>query len=112
MSVYVDDIFTWPVDTVKNVQARRLAERNKGRWSHMIADSEEELVRFAISIGLKKEWLQHAGTPRAHFDLTPNKRKQAVAKGAKELHGLSFSEKWEQLKEQAKCNSLRKKKLK
>jgi len=46
----------------------------------MWADSEDELVLFAKSIGLKPEWIQREAL--IHFDLTASKRKQAVAKGA------------------------------
>lgn len=57
---------------------------------HIIADTEKELVEFAINIGLKKEWLQK-GTKRKpytipHFDLTRSKRKVAIQLGAIEIN--------------------------
>ncbi len=41
---------------------------------HLISDLEGdagtfELFSFAISIGMKTEWLQHSGTDREHFNL-------------------------------------------
>ena len=59
------------------------------RWpwrhsAHLFADSEEELHRFAIAIGLKRAWFQCH--PRMdHYDLTFGKRRQAVAAGAVEV---------------------------
>lgn len=99
MAVYVDDIFMWPIDMVENAQVRRLAEKNGGQWSHMIADTEQELVAFALKIGLRREWIQHSGTPRVHFDLTPGRRVVAVKRGAIYLEGLDFYRKWDELKE-------------
>lgn len=75
MTVYVDPMAAcvrsakWPYDSA----------------CHMIADTEEELLRFAVRIGLRPDWIQHAGTYRAHFDLTAGKREQAVAMGAIEI---------------------------
>lgn len=53
---------------------------------HMVADTEEELIAFATKqLGLKKEWHQHAGTWRSHFDIALSKRKLAVSLGAVEI---------------------------
>jgi len=38
--------------------------------AHLIADTEQELVAYAVSIGMRPRWLQHPGTRLAHFDLT------------------------------------------
>lgn len=57
-----------------------------GPSCHLLADSVEELNEFAISIGLKLSWFQPAkGGAMPHYDLTVNKRKQAVKKGAIEI---------------------------
>lgn len=56
--------------------------------SHMISDkSIDELVGFAISIGLKKEWLQHKPDKKdmPHFDVMNSFYKIAVKFGAKEV---------------------------
>jgi len=52
---------------------------------HLFSDDGnlEELHRFAISIGLKREWYQDRGFP--HYDLTKRKRDLAVMKGAVEV---------------------------
>lgn len=55
----------------------------KGRiWNHLVADTTEELISFAVSIGLKSEWLQNAGKYHEHFDVFPNMRVKALAAGA------------------------------
>lgn len=73
MSVYVDSaripakLGRWPA-----------------RWSHMVADSEEELHDFAAALGLKRDWFQgHARIP--HYDVTDEKRREAISKGAVEI---------------------------
>lgn len=60
-------------------------------WCHMIADTHEELVRFAMRIGLKGEWIQYQGRRWEHFDLTPGKRRQAVSCGAVEISQEEFA---------------------
>lgn len=46
--------------------------RNK-RFVHLVADSRQELIKYAVSIGMKIEWLQVSimGTP--HFDVVGEK---------------------------------------
>lgn len=39
-------------------------------FSHLMADTEEELRGYATSIGLPLQWIQYPGTPRVHFDIT------------------------------------------
>lgn len=52
---------------------------------HMTADSREELDAMACKLGLKPQWIQHPNFPRLmHYDLTPNKRAQALRLGAVE----------------------------
>lgn len=57
---------------------------------HMAADGEAELLAFARRIGLRREWLQKAGTRRAHFDLTPRRRAAAVALAAVTVTARQF----------------------
>lgn len=85
MTVYVDDF-----RTPAKVGAIR------GRWSHLIADSREELHAFADRIGLKRAWFQdpvvNSKGPRPkpgsraaetwHYDVTDSKRALAVELGA------------------------------
>jgi hypothetical protein len=54
------------------------------RWSHLVADTDEELHEFAARLGMKREWFQHkASRPhQAHYDLPERSRPQALALGA------------------------------
>lgn len=54
-----------------------------GPSCHLIADSIDELMEFAVGMGLEREWFQAKSTP--HFDLTAEARKLAVEHGAIEL---------------------------
>lgn len=71
MSVYVDDM-------------RRPARvgRIDGVWSHLMADSTDELVEFGALLGMKSARLQHPGTWKEHFDVTEPKRQRALRLGA------------------------------
>jgi hypothetical protein len=54
------------------------------RWSHLTADSTEELHRFAAGLGLRRAWFQgHAHDPlRDHYDVTDRLRREAIDRGA------------------------------
>jgi hypothetical protein len=80
MTVYVDD-------------ARIPAQvgRINARWSHMMADSREELIEFAQKIGLKRPWLQNKPSG-VHFDVTEYVRNRAIDAGAVEIK--CRSEEW------------------
>jgi Protein of unknown function (DUF4031) len=56
-------------------------------WSHLIADSEDELHDFAAGMGMRKAWFQDKpGRPHhAHYDLPERARSEAVARGAVEI---------------------------
>ena len=54
-----------------------------GPSCHLIADSVEELIEVAESMGMRREWFQAKSTP--HFDLTADGRVTAVSMGAIEL---------------------------
>jgi hypothetical protein len=59
------------------------------RWSHLIADSVEELHDFAAKLGLRRSYFQE-GKPRGdgsrnphwHYDVTEGKRQRAIQLGA------------------------------
>jgi hypothetical protein len=75
MAVYVDPMMPWP----------RTKKWPYDEACHLFADSETELIVFARSIGLRIQWIQR--NPRLlHFDLTANKRRQAVLAGAIEVN--------------------------
>ena len=85
MAVYVDDMG----------MPARVGGFN-ARWSHLIADSQEELHAFAARLGLKRAWFQDPtvngkpspatpGTFHAetwHYDVTASKRALAIRLGA------------------------------
>ncbi len=52
---------------------------------HMVADSTVELLEMASKLGLKNGWIQSAGTPKEHFDLSLTRRAEAVKLGAVEI---------------------------
>lgn len=74
MTVYVDDMYRTPIGLFRHM-----------KMSHMIADSTDELLTMADRIGLKRKWLQKAGTSDEHFDVGMGLRAKAVAAGAKEI---------------------------
>lgn len=65
------------------------------RCSHMIstlvgASGSDELLTFAVQIGMRPEWLQNPGGPSEHFDVFGNRRARAILAGAAELDRLAF----------------------
>ena len=75
MAVYVDD-------TGLRADVPNGSTVVRGRWSHLFADTEDELRAFAATIGLKQDWIQHPGQPHVHFDVTARMRRRALAAGA------------------------------
>jgi hypothetical protein len=76
MTVYVDD-FGVPA----------IVGRHTSRWSHMITDNPdlEELHAFAERIGLRRSYFQGKDPHHPHYDVTANKREQALRLGAKPI---------------------------
>lgn len=74
MSVYLDPPRLWP----------KVGRWVNKRWSHMIADSLDELHEMAARIGLRRSWFQGAGS-MPHYDVMEVTRQKAVAAGAIEL---------------------------
>jgi hypothetical protein len=73
--IYVDDM-------------RRPARvgRTQANWSHLTADTREELLTFAVHVlGLKPAWRQAWDTRRFHFDVTDSVRQRAIRAGAEEI---------------------------
>jgi hypothetical protein len=67
MAVYVDDM---------------KAKYGRMIMSHMLADTTEELLAMADTIGLNRKWLQHAGTEKEHFDVSQQYKQRAIEAGA------------------------------
>ncbi len=81
MSVYVSDMQTSLMNP-------------RWRYSHhcyLIADTAKELHAFARRLRLKRQWFQDKTLP--HYDLTVNKRRQAVKFGAVEISMETIAEK-------------------
>lgn len=70
MAVYVDDMY---------------APFRRMKMCHMIADSTQELLEMADTIGVPRKWIQHGGTPEEHFDVCMSARRSAVTAGAVEV---------------------------
>lgn len=72
MTVYVDDYR----------QPARVG-RLHSKWSHLTADTKEELHAFAENkLRLKREWFQHGNDHLWHYDVTDGKRDHAIKCGA------------------------------
>ena len=77
--VYVDDMY----DSKK--YGTSMGQFNRMKMSHLVADTTAELLEMVDKIGVQRKWIQHAGTPREHFDICMSKRKKAIELGAKEI---------------------------
>ena len=73
MTVYLDD---WR-------QRARLGPVDD-RWSHLVADSDDELHAFAARLGMRRAWFQSdpRRPHRAHYDVPDRLRAEALALGA------------------------------
>lgn len=80
MSIYVDPLKQYSAGSYRGAnsdQAERVGARNGHWWCHLFADSEDALHAFADQLGLERMWFQGD-----HYDLTPWRRKRAIAAGA------------------------------
>ena len=68
MTIYVDHaIFVW----------------KRRKWCHLFSDKDlNELHEFARQLGLKREWFQNK-KKFPHYDITENKRTEAIQLGAR-----------------------------
>lgn len=71
MTVYVDDMYKTP-----------LGRLGRMKMSHVIADTDEELVAAIEAVGLNRCHHQYPNTPASHFDVAMSKRSQLIANGA------------------------------
>lgn len=55
------------------------------RMCHMVADSHQELLEMADTIGVARRWIQNQGTRTEHFDICRSKRAKAIEAGAIEV---------------------------
>ena len=74
MSVYLDTPFLVDADHPTAPRCFR------GKHSaHPMADSTQELVEYAVKLGMKPGWIQHSGRATEHFDLTGSKLTRALS---------------------------------
>ena len=88
--VYVDNLFKMES---KRRSAFIAGKRHNHEWCHLFADTVEELLKFAIAIGLKEEWLQDGNGKLPHFDIVPTFRMKALLNGAREIPLKEFIKK-------------------
>ena len=72
-----------------------------GPSCHLIADSVDELIEFAVSMGMRREWYQPLSSP--HFDLHTDGRAEAIRRGAIELDSRAFVKKLRELRAKRKA---------
>lgn len=71
MTVYVDDMYRYPI-----------GQFGRMKMSHLVADTRDELFACVDAIGVKRKWIQHFQTSGEHFDIAISKRLTAVTWGA------------------------------
>lgn len=81
MTVYVDDMRM-------KASVPNGARIITARWSHLRADTDEELHAFAALLGLRRSWAQYPGTWKSHYDVTDPVRAKAIRLGAIPLRYL------------------------
>jgi hypothetical protein len=91
MSVYVDDM---------RMEAQ--VGSINARWSHMMADTHDELVAMARKLRLRDEWIQYPGEWKEHYDVTDAKRYQAIKLGAIAIE--TGGEQWSALVERKRAD--------
>jgi hypothetical protein len=78
--------------------------RIQANWSHLTADTTEELLAFADLLGLKAAWLQNPGHVwKEHFDLTDTRRELALQLGAQPITMREACALWAAKREAAKA---------
>lgn len=100
MTVYVDNMLR---------SARPAGYRGAGtpRWSHLFADTTDELLEMAGLLGLRERWIQNVGTHREHFDVVMAARGQALGLGAVALsYPRGVADLMERRREVCRCRSL------
>jgi hypothetical protein len=83
VAAYIDGLEFYNTEHIKQP-----ARKHGNKWCHLFADTDDELHAFAARLGLKRSYAQsmnHVYQRFHHYDLTPNKRMQAVRLGAVEI---------------------------
>ena len=75
----------------------------RGRWTHLMADTVEELDAFAFRLGLIRQWRQDKSSG-VHYDVTESKHRLAVRLGAVEVESGSAA--WLEVVDRARTQYL------
>jgi len=75
MGVFVDDM-------LRHAAVRNGPRIVRGRWSHLMADTSDELREFASRLRLNPAWIQEPATVLEHYDVTAAVREHALRLGA------------------------------
>jgi hypothetical protein len=75
MGVFVDDM-------LRHAAVPNGPRIVRGRWSHLMADTRDELRGFAGRLRLNPELIQKLGTMLGHYDITAAVREHALRLGA------------------------------
>lgn len=67
---------------------------------HLFADSIPELHAFAQRLSMRRSWFQEGSFP--HYDLTANKRAEAIRMGATALDRNEAVAKWREIRGKAR----------
>lgn len=54
-----------------------------------MADTDAELIEYAVSIGMRPDWIQRPGTSLCHFDLTGSRLQKVIDDPRVEKVGLN-----------------------
>jgi hypothetical protein len=54
-------------------------------WSHLTADTKDELHAFAERLGLRRDWFCDEPSGAWHYEVTASKRWDAINAGAREI---------------------------
>ncbi len=98
MAVYVDDF-----RAARAVKDEETGRTYKARWSHLTADTVEELHEFAARLGQKRSWFQgvcktgkcpavEGACRHFHYDVVDAKRTKAIALGARAITLREFGD--------------------
>lgn len=89
---------------VESMRMRARVGRLTANWSHLTADSTEELLAFAERLGLKTSWIQNRGHVwKEHFDVTDSKRELAIRLGAQPITMQEACALWASKREAARA---------
>jgi Protein of unknown function (DUF4031) len=70
---------------VDDARERRPVMGRDGTWSHLFADSTEELQAAMARLGLRPAWIKARGTAAEYVEIKESTRERAVQLGAEQV---------------------------